>query len=193
MKKVRNIIGGLGNLMFKEAYIYAQMRKGFMPDLYVQGEKYWREYREEIKQRFGDGIGYIDKVAIQIRRGDYINNPFYVDLTKTDYYQRAIAMFPDDKFLVFCHDNQNEEQDRKDKEWCKEFLDNLIPGRYEINEPTEETEDLNKMASCKAKIIANSSFGFWAGYLGEGRVIAPKEWFADGVERIQLPESFEKI
>lgn len=193
MKSVRTKIGGLGNLMFKEAYVYAQMRRGLIPDLYVQGEKYWKEYSDEIKQRFGDGIGYIDKVALQIRRGDYVGNSFYTDLTQTDYYQRVVAMFPTEEFLVFCHDNQDVEQDEKDKEWCKEFLDKLIPGRYEINIPANETEDLNKMASCKAKIIANSSFGFWAGYLGEGRVIAPKEWFADGVERIQLPESFEKI
>ncbi len=193
MRKVRQAIGGLGNLMFKEAFIYAQLRKGNIPDLYVQGEKYWKEYKEEIKQRFGGGIGYVDKVALQIRRGDYMGNSFYADLTQMDYYQRATAMFPNEEFLVFCHDGQDTEQDEKDKEWCKNFLDEVIPYRYTINEPGEETEDLNKMASCKAKIIANSSFGWWSGFLGNGQVIAPKRWFADGIERVELPANFTKI
>lgn len=193
MRPIRQTIGGIGNLMFKEAYIYAQMRKGLIPDLYVQDEKYWKEYSDEIKQRFGDGLGYIDKVALQIRRGDYLNNSFYVDLTTTDYYQRAIAMFPNEEFLVFCHDGQDAEQDKKDKEWCKNFLDEIIPYRYTLNEPQSETDDLNKMASCKAIIGANSSFFWWAGFLGNGRVIAPKEWFTDGIQRIELPDNFTKI
>lgn len=193
MRPIRNEIGGVGNLMFKEAFIYGQARDGNIPDLYVQGEKYWKRYSDEIRERFGTGIGHSDYVGLQIRRGDYVNNKFYVNLSQTDFYQKAIAMFPEDKFLIFCHDGQDETRDIEDTEWCKQFLDTIIPGRYLMWEPGEETEDLNALASCKAKIIANSSFGWWAGFLGKGRVIAPKEWFADGVKRTELPDNFETI
>ena len=62
---------------------------------------------------FGQDIGYLDKVSIHVRRGgnwsnpnepNYKDNPFYVNLSQTDYYEKAIAMFPVDKFLVFSDD-----------------------------------------------------------------------------------------
>lgn len=189
----RQSLGGLGNLMFKQAYLIGQMLDGNIPDLYVQSEKYWKGYEKVIKGMFEEGIGHTDKVALQIRRGDYLNTNFYVDLCKTNYYQEAISNFPSEKFLIFCQDRQDEQRDIDDKEWCKKFLDEIIPGRYEIWPGINETEDLNKMASCKGKIIANSSFGWWAGYLGEGKVVAPKRWFTDGVQRIDLPEQFTQI
>lgn len=196
MIPVRQSIGGIGNLMFKQAYLYAQLMDGNIPDIYVQSAKYWENNSEIIKRLFGEGIGYTDKVSIQIRRGDYLNTNFYIKLWDTDYYQKAIAMFPNDEFLVFCHDGQNPEQDRADKIWCRKFLNDIIPGRFQIHEPKEEHEDLNKMASCKHNIIANSSFGWWAGFLNknpEKKVICPKEWFTDGFQRCDLLEEFIKI
>ena len=136
--------------MFKEAYLYAQMRKGFIPDLYVQGEKYWQGFTEEIKARFSEGIGYDERVAVHVRRGDYLKTDFYVNLWETNYYKQALELFPNEKFLVFCHDNQDKEQDRQDKEWCHWYFRGLLPdGKFEIHTPAEETEDLNLVASCK--------------------------------------------
>lgn len=193
MIPVRNAIGGLGNLMFKEAYLWAQMREGKIPDVYVQGEKYWRDYKDEIKQRFGLGIGYINKIGLQIRRGDYLDKyNFYVELDK-EYYSRAIAEFPNDKFLVFCYDRQDEKRDQLDREWTKEFLDSLIPDRWEFWTPKSETEDLNALASCKGRIIANSSFGWWAAYLSQGKTVCPVQWFRDGLQRIELLEEWVKV
>jgi hypothetical protein len=76
MLSVRNNIGGLGNLLFKEAYIYACMRSRQIPDIYVQDEKYFAPFSEEIKQRFGEGITMSEYVGIHVRRGDYVNNPY---------------------------------------------------------------------------------------------------------------------
>lgn len=193
MIHLRQQIGGLGNLMFKQAYLVGQVLEGKIPDMYVQSEKYWLNHKGVIREMFGTGIGFTDLIALQIRRGDYLNTDFYVDLTKTDYYKKAIEIFPNEKFLVFCQDRQDEERDKEDKEWCKSYLNEIIPGRFEIWPGISDTEDMNKMASCKGKIIANSSFGWWAGFLGVGRVVAPSAWFADGISRIDLPEEFTKI
>jgi hypothetical protein len=190
MQSTRKVIGGLGNLMFKQAYLVGEMLDGKIPDVYVQSDKYWKKHAHIIKPMFSEVIGYVDKVAIHIRRGDYVDNPFYVDLWKTDYYQKALALFPNDNFIVFCKDNQGWETDKADRQWCRDNLDPLIKGRYELApKENEEWEDMNLMASCKHRIGANSSFSWWACRLGTGMNVMPGDdkWFSDRKHRIDLP------
>ena len=175
------IFGRLGNKLFQGAYIYAQMRRGIIPDIYVQNPEYFDQYCDEIKKLFGDDIGKIDKVAIHVRRGDYVNNPFYVDLTQTDYYEKAMAEFPDSKFLVFSDDI----------EWCKEYF---IGEEYTFDH-SDELNALNSMASCTGHIIANSSFSWWGAYLSPhgGKVVAPKNYYSDGIERTKFPKEWKRL
>lgn len=185
MIDVHNFSGRLGNEMFRQAYIYAQMRDGVIPDVYLQDEKYFEKYADEIKKMFGDGIGFLPYVSIHVRRGDYVNNPFYVDLTKTDYYDDAIAMFPDKQFLIFSDD----------PEFAKQ---NFIGKMFQVMEGQTELEDFNQMASCEHNIIANSSFSWWAGYLNPNPskiVVAPsvEHWYSDNVERTVCPKNFIRI
>lgn len=180
MRHPDTIFGRLGNRLFQGAYIYAQMRRGELPDIYIQDSLYFEEYKDEIKALYGEGIGKIDMVAIHVRRGDYVGNPFYVDLTETDYYQRAMADFIDEDFLVFSDD----------VEWCKQqdiFKD------CEFSEGKSEVEDLNLMASCKGVIMANSSFSWWGAFLSKGKIIAPKAWHPDGVERTKCLEKWKRL
>lgn len=197
MIPVRQSIGGLGNLMFKQAYLYAQFWDGNIPDEYVQSERYWEKYKDRIKQIFGQNIGYTDMVSLQIRRGDYLkSNGFYTDPAAEGYYQKAVEHFPNERFLVFCYDRQDPNQDKSDREWCKEFLDSFIPGRWEFWEPQGETDDLNKMASCKGNVMANGTFSWWAAYLNPNPdkvVTCPKLWFSDGIQRCDLLDNWIKI
>lgn len=197
MQSLRQTVGGLGNIMFKEAFILGQAGDGKIPDTYVQGEKYWKNHAEAIRQRFSLGIGPpINKIALHIRRGDYLKaHHFHVNLWETDYYKKAIALFPDDTFIVFCKDNQGWEQDKADREWCRQNLTPLLGERFELPDRyNSETDDLNLMASCKSVIMANSSFSWWAAYLGEHeQVICPKDWFVDGNQRTELLDSWMKI
>ncbi len=170
------LTGRLGNKMFQYAYLYAQEKDGEIPDIYLQDPMYFERYKHDIKHIFGQGIVPVDQVAIHIRRGDYVNNPFYVDLTETDYYDRAMKFFPNDSFLVFSDDI----------EWCKGYFDGP---QFDFSEGNDDVTDMNLMAGCKGVIMANSSFSWWAAYLSKGKVIAPKQWFTDGVERTKcLPE-----
>lgn len=182
--------------MFKQAFLFGHMMDGEIPDIYVQSPKYWAKYREHIRAMYMEGIHpeSIPHVSLHIRRGDYTGNSFYVDLTQTDYYQKAVAKFPGETFLVFCKDNQGWDTDKADRQWCRDFLDTFIPGRYElVNKDNEEWEDMNLMASCKAHIAANSSFSWWAAFLGGGRSIFPKAWFTDEVQRIDLLPEWEQL
>ncbi len=173
------IAGRLGNQMFQMAYILSQVQKGEIPDIYVQSEEFFEGAEEQVKQLFSEGITPIDQVAIHVRRGDYVGNPFYVDLMATDYYERAMEEFPGEKFLVFSDDI----------EWCK--TQQLFKG-CEFSGGDELT-DFNRMAGCKGIIIANSSFSWWAAYLSQGRVVAPLEWYADGIARTTTLDSWTVI
>lgn len=172
--------GRLGNQMFQLAYLYSQSAKGIIPDIYLQSEEHFVEIAEQIKSIFKQDIVESDMVAIHVRRGDYVNNPFYVDLMETDYYAKAMAMFPDRDFIVFS-DNI---------EWCKgkEIFKNC-----EFSEGKTDVEDLNLIAGCNGVIMANSSFSWWGAYLSRGKVIAPKDWYRDGIERTKLLETWTRL
>lgn len=195
----RKLFGGMGNSMFKEAYLYAQMKEGLIPDVYVQDEKYFKKYENDIKAMYGEGIGFLPYVSIHVRRGDYLTSGknFYVDLCSTGYYERAIELFPDKKFLLFCKDGQGEEQDKKDEEWCMNYFTPLLGDRFQFMSSNSGVDDFNLMASCSAgNIIANSSFSYWAAWLNPNHakvVVTPKEWFTDGKERTVCPKEWIRI
>jgi len=197
MLPVRQTIGGLGNLLFKQAYIVSKCLDGEIPDVYLQSEKYFKKHALEIKKSLLPGIGYTNMVSVHIRRGDYLDkNGFYVDLCETDYYKRAVNLFPDDRFLVFCRDRQDRFRDKEDRKFVKSLMTDLVGDRFEIWSGRNEVSDLNKMASCKSNIMANSSFSWWAAYLNMNptkKVICPSQWFSDGMQRTELLDEWIKI
>lgn len=183
MINIDKIMGRLGNKMFMLAYIYAKTLDYELSDIYLQDPAYFDSYREEIRKLYGTPTEMIDYVAIHVRRGDYVNNPFYVDLTKTDYYKKAMAEFPEgSKFVVFSDDIP----------WCL----NNFEGIYSFYSNGNEIEDMNAMSSCKGIIMANSSYSWWASYLSNAeKIIAPsvENWYSDGIERTKCPEEWIRI
>jgi len=181
-----DLLGGrTGNRMFQLAYLYAQMRDGVIPDIYVQDPKYFDKYSDEIKVWFGDGIIQSDYVGIHVRRGDYCGNTFYTDLTETDYYQVAMDMFPNATFKVFSDDI----------EWCREqsiFKDCVF------SSGENEIDDFNMLAGCKGLIIANSSYSHMCGIINPNKekvIICPYEenYYKDGIVRTVFPKYFTRI
>lgn len=185
MVEPRNLFGGLGNRLFQMAYIYAQMRKEKIPDIYLQDEKYFENVKDEVKQWYSVDVGDpIDMVAIHCRRTDYVNNPFYVDLTETDYYEKAMQEFPDADFLIFSDDI----------EWCKSYY---LFENCEFSENNNEIDDMNLMAGCRGIICANSSFSWWSAYISPyaQKIVAPsiQKWYSDGIERTVCPKNWVRI
>lgn len=175
------IFGRLGNQLFQYAFLYANARDT-NTDYYLQDPKYFQKYEKDIKILFGQDIRPIDMVAIHVRRGDYVGNPFYVNLMATTYYERAMEKFKGAKFIVFSDDIP----------FCKS--QSTFIG-CEFSEGKSDVEDLNLMAGCKGIIISNSSFSWWAAYLGDSnkKVIAPLRWYSDGIERTVCPSNWERI
>jgi hypothetical protein len=185
------VFGRMGNRFFQLAYIYAQFRQGYLPDMYLQDPKYFDRYKDELKELFKQEGEPLDYISIHVRRGKnpsnpdepaYSENPFYTDLSGTDYYLNAQAEFPGEKFMIFSDD----------PEWCIDNFPRIRGNEYSF-EMNDELIDFNWMARCKGHIIANSSFSWWAAYLGGGKTIAPKAWYSDGIERTKVPQDWIQV
>lgn len=118
-----------------------------------------------------------ETVSVHVRRGDFVSDPRTRSIhgvLALDYYSRAIALLRErlvaPRFLVFSDD----------PEWCRrEFAgmpDLLVPascGKLPVH------EDLFLMSQCQHHIIANSTFSWWAAWLGKNParlVIAPSNF-----------------
>lgn len=188
------IFGRFGNKLFQGAYLYAQMRRGEIPDIFAQDYTLWEEYADEIKKLYGEGIGMLPYTAIHLRVGSnpinsqeprYMDNPFYTSMVKTGYYIKALEHFPAGKFIVFSDDIP----------FARTYF---VGDRFAFDDSEDDISSFNRMASCQNQILTNSSYSFWAGFLNpnvDKKVVAPVEtsWFADGVPRVKLPPEWIQI
>jgi len=182
------LFGRLGNRMFQMAFAYAYARKNGI-DYYYQDPEFFDDYADEIRALYGEDIEPIDMVSIHVRRGtnpinpsepSYSNNLFYVNLCDTNYYEKAVELFLGKQFLVFSDDI----------EYCK----HIFRGKqFTFCEEKDPIKSFNLMAGCEGHIIANSSFSWWAAYVGGGKTVAPKKYYSDGVERTKYPDTWIKV
>ncbi len=137
-----------------------------------------------------------ESVAVHVRRGDYsateANMNRYGLLTRT-YYEKAMSIiardFPDCVFFVFSDD----------PEWAARNLCSsnnivIVSGR----DTDSAIPDFQLMRMCKHFIIANSTFSWWAAYLGasdRSKIIAPEPWFSESTvdTRDVLPIHWQKL
>jgi hypothetical protein len=171
---------------------------------YWQSEKYFYEYASEIRAIFvpRTNLQYTIKepllqrnsIAVHVRRDDYLLSPHkeFHGLLDMDYYTTAMDYIRKkvDKptFYVFSEDIK----------WVKE---NFTGQDVNAVDPNSESDDIYLMSLCNHAIIANSSFSWWSGFLGENVwnsdriVIAPREWFKDSRTSYQdlVPERWVRI
>lgn len=117
-------------------------------------------------------------VALHIRRGDYVSNANaskHHGVMKLNYYYKALSYLTQNKkitkIIVFSDDI----------EWVRNnlYIDNDV--LYYSSEYGQEyaSVDLYLMSLCNHFIIANSSYSWWAAWLGrfdDKIVIAPGQW-----------------
>ena len=160
---------------------------------YYQSEKYFegmqsilrKEFipREEVSKEASEFLKLIkkssDSVCITVRRGNYVTNPkfkekFYV--ANEDYFKKAILEIKrkvnEPTFFVFSDD----------LDWAKENI-NLFENGFVEPPGLTLGEKMLVMSHCNHFIISNSTFSWWAQYLGDSPnkiVISPKNWYVNG-------------
>lgn len=116
-----------------------------------------------------------ESVCVSIRRGDYVSNPKFSKIyyiCNESYFQNAITTIYQkvkNPTFVFFSD---------DIEWVKHNIQAPKNSYYESGHDST-CEKLRLMAACKHFIVSNSSFSWWAQYLGKknGSVtVAPSRW-----------------
>lgn len=125
-------------------------------------------------------------VSLHIRRGDYAASPVH-GLCELEYYERAAAVMrsclPGCRFHVFSDE----------METARTMLAHWDDAVFMPQRSQEE--DMLLMSACRHHIIANSSFSWWAAWLGEHPktlTIAPERWFADAAMQAQTKDLLPK-
>lgn len=132
---------------------------------YMQSEKYFGSIRlklkdsfvQEMKDRMKECFSK-ETICIQIRRGDFVGNPNYHQLSINYFIDALLTNFPNwrDYNVLFISD---------DIEYCKVHFE-CMPNAY-FTVGFNDIETIGLASACDHFILSNSSFGWWAAYLGE--------------------------
>jgi hypothetical protein len=159
---------------------------------YWQSERYFSDRADAIRRDFqlreplsGSNAEVLavcrsaGSIGVHVRRGDFVSLATAARTHGTcspDYYRRAITQLenesPGGRFVVFSDDAA----------WARAELP-LAASTVFVNGNEQRPEiDMALMSACSHHIIANSSFSWWAAWLGQHAaqiVIAPTPWYAD--------------
>lgn len=114
-------------------------------------------------------------IGVHIRRGDYVLSKSASRVYRqipVEYYLNALELLPKkNRIIVFSDDAQI----------SAEFAQHV--GGIDARQLNLSTEDeFCLLMACENHVIANSTFSWWAAYLGhhpDGKIISPNSWFID--------------
>jgi hypothetical protein len=175
---------------------------------YFQSYKYFWDKKEQVFQAFEPAFAQFDhihqafnykgKVAIHVRRGDYVELNTKHPPIGVDYIRKAVMFFYNNGYNLFMVYSD-------DIAWCKENLADLFPDNDDIgigfmdrqintNDPvTDPLFDLCTMSHFEHQIISNSTFSVWAALLNRNPnkiVVTPalKDWFGPDLQHLDISE-----
>lgn len=156
-----------------------------------QSEQYFLENAEHIRNDFTFKPNYnspypacliaeivqSDSVCVHVRRTDILKAENTTGPLELEYYTRAIETMREQtrisRAFVFSDDIA----------WCKGQLSLSLPTTFVSSDAPDQlhaADDLHLMSLCKHFIIANSTYSWWAAWLGKAAekvVVAPRRWF----------------
>lgn len=165
--------------------VVKQVRAVFDTDrliAYLQSVGLW----EKSPAQYLDEINNTRSVSVHVRRGDYLtleNQELFGGICTEEYYIEGMRLMrercPGCSFYLFCND----------KDWARENFtgrkDVTLVDLHHGGESSTDGEidfdcaEFVLMSRCQHHILANSSFSWWASYLGSASdsfVLAPDRW-----------------
>lgn len=148
---------------------------------YFQSWKYFNHCKDYIKNIFSPKVNHYNKdlyngmCSIHVRRTDYLKFPNHHPVLYMDYYKEAMDISNCNKFIIISDD----------PEWCFENFKSTSNKEINIVSKGDAYFDFSLMISIENSIIANSSFSWWAAWLGTSpnkKVVAPKNWFGPALK-----------
>jgi hypothetical protein len=177
----------------EQAFTYTPLTElpGYAPDQdhilkgYFQSEKYWLKEEKELRKMYTfkkhfikavkdklPGLFKKEVICISIRRGDFVSNKTYYQLSPMYYIGALINHFPnfDTQYnLLILSD---------DVEYCKVHF-SCLPNVY-FCDGLNPIEQLCAGSQSQYHIISNSTFSWWCAYLAKSKkVIRPKHNFGE--------------
>lgn len=189
----------LGKPVFRERNFdfnqrFTSLNRSVYMEGYWQSHLYFSSYKDSILKSitFKDAMPRFvldvlreirakkNSVCVHVRRGDYINAAKNVQIYAScpiDYYINAVNLLNQELKDIHCFIFSDE------IDWARQNISlNASCTFVDVNSPSQPSLELELMRNCQHFIIANSSFSWWAAWLGsyeKKKVIAPKNWFLD--------------
>jgi len=177
-----------GGVYFEKDFSYNEEINSIPSDInvnlegYYQSEKYFKHcenkirdlftFKESIRERAAFLLPEGVSTSLHVRKTDYVQLS-HTHFNQTDeYYEQALQKHND-----YYGQNVTPVVFSDDITWCRENM-KWLPAET-IYMSNDIFVDMCLMSWCSSHIIANSSFSWWAAWLGRGRTIAPKMWFAE--------------
>lgn len=151
---------------------------------YFQSEKYFLNVKDEIKRCFSFTSNIVNSTkqnkngsyksiikgetstAVHVRRTDYLKHPKIYNQLDKNYYGACLESIKEKGRVLVFSDDIN---------WCREQFDKRF--EYITMKPIES---MYLMSRCSNIIMANSTFSWWAAWIGSPqKVIYPKNWFGE--------------
>ncbi|MEP7171081.1 MAG: alpha-1,2-fucosyltransferase [Bacteroidota bacterium] len=177
---------------------------------------------------FSEQISNADAVAVHVRRGDFVTinkaNARYGGVCDLNYYQKCFHYIKEKisnpVFYIFSDDPKWAEENLKPDAPAVYVSNNSTRKHFKLENnyyfrnsliifknlfPDKSYEDMRLMSSCKHFIIANSSFSWWAAWLGNHKnkiICAPSRWVNAAPDKIEtaikeyndlIPETWVKF
>ena len=162
----------------------------------IRAEFKFREELLGVNRCMAHKMNEVVSISVHVRRGDYINNSNAHAVHGTcslEYYHKAIDTLlqrcPGARLFAFSDDAQ----------WVSQVLQPDYPNMEIVahNKGLDSYNDMHLMSMCRHHVIANSTFSWWGAWLNHRQdkiVIAPKRWFANGIDTQDLiPKEWGQI
>lgn len=124
-----------------------------------------------------------NSISVHVRRGDYVDNPYFNNLDE-NYYIPAIKKMQEslEDVIFYFFSNDPDYVVNTFKDVPNKVIVSINSTQLNKYSTKGDVEDLFLMSNCKGQIIANSTFSWWGAFLNNNpnpRIIAPIKWYND--------------